>query len=81
MREGGITMGRKWDWILTLPTPREVPRIDLAMLFVEAIIAILIAIGVSLIVFGIGKVLGQRMQSHSRAGKLPLKETPTRFDQ
>jgi hypothetical protein len=69
MTEGGITMGRKWDWILTLPTPREVPRIDLTMLFGEAIIAILIAIGVSLIVLGIGKVSGQGMRFHSRARK------------
>jgi len=43
MTEGGITAGRKWDWIFTLPTPQEVPRIDLAMLFIEAIIAVLIA--------------------------------------
>jgi len=67
--EGGMTVGRKWGWIFTLPTPQEVPKIDLAMLFVEAIIAILIALGVSSILLGIGKVLRRRTGSHSRAGK------------
>jgi len=48
MTESGITVGRKWDWIFTLlPTPSEVPEIDLGMLFVEAIVAILLAIGIS----------------------------------
>lgn len=69
MTEGGITVGRKWDWIFTLPTPQEVPRIDLAMLFVEAIIAILIAFGISSILLGIGKVSRQRARSHSGVGK------------
>jgi hypothetical protein len=72
--EGGITVGRKWDWIFTLPTPQEVPQIDLALLFVEAIIAILIAFGVSSIVLGIGKVSRRRTRFHRRAGKPPLKE-------
>ena len=66
--EGGMTVGKKWDWILTLPTPQEVPGIDLAMLFVEATIAILIAIGISSILLVIGKVSRQRAQSHNRAG-------------
>ena len=69
MTEEGMTMGRKWDWIFTLPTPQEVPRIDLAMLFVEAIIAILIAIGISSIVLGLGKVSKQTGPSRNRAGK------------
>ena len=60
MTEGGITAGRKWDLIFTLPTPQEVPRIDLAMLFVEAIIALLMAIGISSILFAVGKVSRQR---------------------
>lgn len=67
-------MGRRWDWIFTLPTPQEVPRIDLAMLFVEAIIAILIAFGVSSILLGIAKVSKQRTRSHIRVGRPPLKE-------
>jgi hypothetical protein len=46
-----------------------VPRIDLAMLFVEAIIAILIAFGISSILLGIGKVSRQRARSHSGVGK------------
>jgi hypothetical protein len=53
MTEGGITVGRKWDWIVTLPTPYEVPEIDLRMLFIEATAAILLAIGISLILLGI----------------------------
>jgi hypothetical protein len=57
MTEAGITAGRKWNWIFTLlPTPYEVPEIDLVMLFVEVIIAFLLALGVSLILFGIEKV-------------------------
>ncbi|MGO8991168.1 MAG: hypothetical protein ACLQGU_17620 [bacterium] len=62
-------MARKWDWIFTLPTPQEVPRIDLAMLFVEATIAILTAFGVSSILLGIGKVSKRRTRSHSGVGK------------
>jgi len=61
MTESGITVGLKWDWIFRLlPTPSEVPEIDLEMLFVEAIAAFLCALGVSLILFGIKKVLRQR---------------------
>ena len=53
MREGGIIGERKWDWIFTtLPTPYEVPEIDLAMLSVEATAAIPLAIGISLIFWG-----------------------------
>ena len=51
--EGGITVERKWDWIVTLPTPYDVPEIDLRMLFIEATAAILLAIGISLILSGI----------------------------
>jgi hypothetical protein len=54
MTEGGVIVGRKWNWIFTLlPTPYEVPEIDLVMLFVEVIIAFLLALGVSLILFAI----------------------------
>jgi len=74
MTEGGITVGRKWDWIFTLPTPYEVPEIDLPMLFVEGLIALLLAIGISLILFGIKKVLRQRARSHSKVGKPSLKD-------
>jgi len=50
MTETGITAERKWDCIFTtLPTPYEVPEIDLEMLLVEAIMAILSAIGISLV--------------------------------
>ena len=61
MTEAGITVGRKWDWVFALlPTPSEVPEIDLVMLFIEAIIAVLLALGISLVLFGIKKVLRQR---------------------
>lgn len=73
MTEGGITVGRKWDWILTLPTPHEVPEIDLAMLFVEATAAILLAIGTSLILFGIKTILRQRGRSDDKVSKPVLK--------
>jgi len=49
-------VGRKWDWILTLPTPYEVPEIDLAMFFVEAIAAMLLALGISLILLGVKRL-------------------------
>jgi len=69
MTEGGVTVERKWDWIVTLPTPQKVPRIDLAMLFVEAVIAVLMAFGVSSILLGIEKASKRRKRSRSRAGK------------
>ena len=60
MTEGGVTVERKWDWIFAMfPTPYEVPKIDLAMLFFEAITAILLAIGISLIPLGIKTALRQ----------------------
>jgi hypothetical protein len=74
LEEGRITVGRKWDWIFTLPTPYEGPEIDWAMLFVEALIAILLAIGISLILFGIKKVLRQIGRFHSKVGKPSLKD-------
>jgi hypothetical protein len=58
MTEAGLTAEPKWDFILTtLPTPYEVPEIDLEMLLVEAIIAILSAIGISLVCLQIKTVL------------------------
>ena len=58
MRQGGITGERKWDCIFTtLPTPYEVPEIDLEMLLVEAVIAILLAVGISLMFLGIQTAL------------------------
>jgi hypothetical protein len=75
MTEAGITVGRKWNWIFTLlPTPYEVPEIDLVMLFIEAIIAVLLALGISLVLFGIKKVLRQRGRSHRKVGKSLLKD-------
>jgi hypothetical protein len=56
--EGGIIPERKWDCILTtLPTPYEVPEIDLEMLLLEALIAIPLAIGISLISYSIKTAL------------------------
>lgn len=70
MTEGGVIVGRKWNWVFTLlPTPYEVPEIDLVMLFVEIIIAFSLALGVSLILFAIKKVLRQRGRSHNKASK------------
>ena len=58
MREGGIIGERKWDCIFTtLPTPYEVPEIDLATLSVEATAAIPLAMGISLIFWGIQAAL------------------------
>jgi len=46
MTEAGITAERKWECIFTaFPTPYEVSEVDLGMLLVEAIFAILLAIG------------------------------------
>ena len=70
MTEGGVVVGRKWDWIFTLlPTPYEVPEIDWVMLLVEVIIAFLLALGVSLILFGIKKLLRQRGRSDNKGSK------------
>jgi hypothetical protein len=53
MTEAGLTAEPKWDFILTiLPTPYEVPEIDLEMLLVEAIVAIPLAIVISVISCG-----------------------------
>jgi hypothetical protein len=46
-----------------------VPEVDLGMLLVEAIIAIPLAIGISLILFGIKKALKQRGQSDNKVSK------------
>jgi hypothetical protein len=74
MTEDGVIVGRKWNWIFTLlPTPYEVPEIDLVMLLIEVIIAFLLALGVSLILFGIKKVLRQRGRSDNKGSKSLLK--------
>jgi hypothetical protein len=53
MTGAGLTAEPKWDFILTtLPAPYEVPEIDLEMLLVEAIVAIPLAIVISLISCG-----------------------------
>ena len=75
MTERGITAERKWDCILTtLPTPYEVPEIDLEMLLVEVIIAIPLAIGISLISCSIKTVLRRinlrRLNGHYLSRKL-----------
>jgi len=58
MRGGGIIGERKWDCIFTtLPTPYEVPEIDLAMLSVEATAAIPLAMGICLVFWGIQTAL------------------------
>lgn len=50
MTEAGLSAEPKWEFILTtLPTPSEVPEIDLVMLSTEAIIAVLLAFGISLV--------------------------------
>ena len=68
MTESGITMGRKWDWIFTLlPTPSEVPEIDLEMLLVEVIMAIPLAIAISLIFHSIKTAL-RRMDDRRLKG-------------
>jgi len=68
--ESGMTMGLKWNWIFRLlPTPSEVPEIDLEVLFVEAIAAFLCTLGLSLILFGVKKVLRQRGRSDNEVGK------------
>jgi len=73
MTESGITIGLKWDWIFRLlPTPSEVPEIDLEVLSVEAIAAFLCALGVSLILFGIEKIMRQETQSHNKVSKPAL---------
>jgi len=70
MTEDGIIAGRKWNWIFTLlPTPYEVPEIDLVMLFGEVIIAFSLALGVCLILFGIKKVLRQSGRSDNKTSK------------
>ena len=68
--ESGITIGLKWDWIFRLlPTPSEVPEIDLEILFVEAIVAFLCTLGLSLILFGVKKVLTERGRSNDEVSK------------
>jgi len=74
MTEDGIIVGRKWNWIFTLlPTPYEVPEIDLVLLLVEMIIAFSLALGVCLILFGIQKVRRQSGRSENKTSKLLLK--------
>ena len=70
MTESGVTTGLKWDWIFRLlPTPSEAPEIDLEILFVEAIAAFLCTLGLSLILFGVKKVLRQRGRSDNEVSK------------
>ena len=69
MTEAGITTERKWEWLFTaLPTPYEVPEIDLEMLLVEAIIAIPLAIAISLIFYSMKAALrridDKRLRQH-----------------
>jgi hypothetical protein len=75
MTEAGITAERKWECIFTaLPTPYEVPEVDLGMLLVEAIIAIPLAIGISLISCAIKTALRrinvERLKGHYLSRKL-----------
>ena len=68
--ENRITTGLKWDWIFRFPpTPSEVPEIDLEILFVEAIVAFLCTLGLSLILFGVKKVLRERGQANNEVSK------------
>jgi hypothetical protein len=69
MTEAGITAERKWECIFTaLPTPYEVPEVDLGMLLVEAIIAIPLAIAISLIFYSMKTALrridDKRLRQH-----------------
>ena len=58
MTEAGLTAEPKWNFILTtLPTPYEVPEIDWEILLIEAIIAIPLAIAISLIFYGVKTAL------------------------
>jgi hypothetical protein len=58
MTEAGLTAEPKWDFMLTtLPTPYEAPEIDLEMLLIEAIIAIPLAITISLIFYNMKTAL------------------------
>jgi len=73
MTETGIIVGLKWDWIFRLlPTPFEVPEIDLEVLSVEAIVAFLCSLCLSLTLFGVRKVLRQRGRSDNKANKPAL---------
>ncbi len=73
--EVGVTVERKWQCIFTaLPVPDEVPEVDLRMLLVEATIAVLLAVGISLVLFGIKKLLRQMGLFYSRVGKPLLKD-------
>ena len=69
MTEAGLTAKPKWDFVLTtLPTPYEVPEIDLEMLLIEAIIAIPLAIAISLVFYSMKTALRQiddkRLKQH-----------------
>jgi glycerol-3-phosphate acyltransferase PlsY len=56
--EVGITTEPKWEFILTaLPTLYVVPEIDLEMLLVEVIMAIPLAIAISLVFYSIKTAL------------------------
>ena len=73
--EAGITVERKWECIFTaFSTPYEVFEVDLGMLLVEAIMAIPLAIGISLISCAIKIALGRinvgRLKGHYLGKKL-----------
>ena len=75
MTEAGITAERKWECVFTaLSTPYEVPEVDLGMLLVEAIIAIPLAIGISLISCAIKtalrRIIVERLKGHYLSRKL-----------
>lgn len=75
MMEAGITAERKWECVFTaLSTPYEVPEVDLGILLLEAIIAIPLAIGISLISCGIKtasrRINVERLKGHYLSGKL-----------
>jgi hypothetical protein len=71
----GITTEPKWDFILTaLPTLYEVPEIDLEMLLIEAIIAVPLALAISLIFYSLKTALrridDKRLRRHYLNRKL-----------
>jgi hypothetical protein len=75
MTEAGLTAEPKWDFILTtLPTPYEVPEIDLERLLIEAIIAIPLAIATSLIFYSMKTALrridDKRLRQHYLSRRL-----------
>lgn len=75
MTGAGLTAEPKWDFILTtLPTPNQVPKIDLEMLLIEGIIAIPLAIAISLIFYsmktGLRRIDDKRLRRHYLSRRL-----------